>query len=213
MWSSRAPTCRYVECPRIRKPQQGVAFLVNGTAHIGSLVRYSCDRSHTLVGLEERACLPTGQWSGEAPICSEIRCKLPPRPNNTVVSVSSTERLHGTSVLRSRLSMKINYRVGSTLKYRCERGYILQVHEKFQSQQIRVATRRCTTTGEWTGSQPTCKYVNCGMPPKVENSEYTLPNGNGTSFGAVVTYKCDDHFNLDGKTKTNPIISRGTLPE
>jgi len=50
---------------------------------------------------------------------------LPPRPNNTIVSVSSTERLHGTSVLRSKLSASATYRVGSTLKYRCERGYIL----------------------------------------------------------------------------------------
>ena len=98
LWSSRPPSCRYVECPRLSKIKSGTAFLVNGTSHIGSLVRYTCDRSHTLVGLEERACLPNGRWSGSPPDCSEIRCKLPERPNNTVISVSSTERLHGTSV-------------------------------------------------------------------------------------------------------------------
>jgi len=198
LWSSRTPSCRYVECPQLSRLKSGTTFLVNGTTHIGSIVRYTCDRSHTLQGLEERACLPTGRWSGDPPSCSEIRCKLPERPNNTVISVSSTERLHGTSVLRSKLSMKISYRVGSILKYRCERGYILQIAG--QREAPRVANRRCTTAGDWTGSQPSCKYVDCGMPPLVENSAFALQN-NGTTFGAVATYQCDDHFNLEGSAK------------
>ena len=74
------------------------------------------------------------------------RCKTPPTRNNTIVSVSSTERLHGTSVLRNRVSMKVAYRVGSVLKYRCKRGFLLQVSlgptARPASEQLRVTTRR-----------------------------------------------------------------------
>ena len=121
---------------------------------------------------------------------------MPPRPNNTIVSVSSTERLHGTSVIRSKLSEDISYRVGSTLKYRCERGYILKSES---GQDLRVMTRRCTTNGDWTGDTPTCLYVDCGLPESLENTEYTLQTNNGTYYGSVVNYKCHDHFKLDGK--------------
>ena len=62
---------------------------VNGSTHLGSVARYACHRSHSLAaGDAERACLAGGEWSGLPPSCSEIRCSLPPRPNNTIISVS-----------------------------------------------------------------------------------------------------------------------------
>lgn len=162
-----------------------------------------------MVGDSERACGEDGRWSGAPPSCSEIRCQLPPRPNNTIVSVSSTERLHGTSVLRSKLSSKVAYRVGSTLKYRCERGYILDVGGKASSSlsssssspeaPLRVVTRRCTTKGSWTGSTPSCVYVDCEQPEEPENAIVKLASTGATYYGSMAFYKCEDHFNLDGK--------------
>ena len=71
-------------------------------------------------------CTEGGVWRdveglGQGPdqvSCQEIRCELPPRNNNTVVSISSTERLKGTSVIRSKQSLDATYKVGSQLKYR-----------------------------------------------------------------------------------------------
>ena len=126
LWSSRPPNCKYVDCGNVPAVEHGIAHYVNGTTYIGSILKYSCDRSHSMIGDEERVCQPSGQWSGEAASCSEIRCSLPSRPENTVISVSSTERLHGTSVIRSKPNQENSYRVGSTLKYRCERGFILE---------------------------------------------------------------------------------------
>ncbi len=180
-WSGRSPICRFVDCGALPQVEDGTAHYVNGSTHLGSQARYTCGRSHTLDGQELRECLPSGRWSGSEPSCSEIRCSLPPRPNNTIISVSSTERLHGTSVIRNKLSMKAAYRVGSTLKYRCERGYIL---EKEDGSDARVMTRRCTRSGTWTGSVPHCKYVDCGPPEKPKNAEVTLPIANGTFYGA-----------------------------
>ena len=95
---------------------------------------------------------PVGFWKKVEMKCvfflslSANRCKTPPTRNNTIVSVSSTERLHGTSVLRNRVSMKVAYRVGSVLKYRCKRGFLLQVSlgptARPASEQLRVTTRR-----------------------------------------------------------------------
>ena len=197
LWSNRAPSCRYVDCGQVPDLEDGTAHYVNGSTHLNSIVRYACDRSHSLINNEERICLSNGRWSGTGPRCSEIRCDLPSRPNNTIVSVSSTERLHGTSVLRSKLSSDLSYRVGSTLKYRCERGYILKSDSDKKLE--RVMTRRCTTNGDWTGNTPFCIYVDCGSPEVVENSEYTLQTNNGTYYGSVVNYKCKSHHKLDGK--------------
>jgi hypothetical protein len=135
-------------------------------------------------------------WSGTSPSCSEVRCQLPPRPNNTVISVSSTERLHGTSVIRSKISMKSNYRVGSTLKYRCDRGFILENVDGGRTE--RVMTRRCITTGQSAGSEPKCIFVDCGQPLQVKNSEFHLQN-NRTYYGSIADYKCNDHFKLNGR--------------
>ncbi len=200
LWSSRTPNCRYIDCGPVPDIDEGTAHYVNGSTHLGSVVRYACDRSHSMVGDEERTCLQNGRWSGFAPSCSEIRCALPPRPNNTVVSVSSTERLHGTSVIRSKLSQ--SYRVGSTLKYRCERGYILSgdsAVSSSSSRDLRVMTRRCTTSGTWTGTMPICKFVDCGIPEAIENSVHKLQTNNATYYSSWVTYECNDHFKLNGR--------------
>ena len=195
LWSSRAPSCRYVDCGRVPDLDSGNVHYVNGTTHLDSVIRYSCGRSHSILGIGERTCLANGQWSGNVPSCSEIRCSLPPKPNNTIVSVSGSERLHGTSVIRSKLSEVISYRVGSTLKYRCERGYIL----KKTASGGRAVTRRCTTSGEWTGDTPTCTFVDCGSPELVQNGVFQLQTNNATYYGSVVTYVCNDHFKLEGK--------------
>ncbi|QQP35940.1 Uncharacterized protein FKW44_020891, partial [Caligus rogercresseyi] len=102
----------------------------------------------------QRVCGSDGKWSGKTPKCKEIRCLLPPRPNNTVISVSSTERLHGTSVIRSKQTI--------TLKYRCERGFILKKEDG--SAGGRVMTRRCNSDTSWTGTNPKCEFVDCGTP-------------------------------------------------
>ncbi len=99
-------------------------------------------------------------------------------------------------MIRSKLSAQATYRVGSTVKYRCERGFILEMDDGTDA---RVMTRRCTTSGDWTGSTPRCKFVNCGQPEVPENGDVGLQN-NGTYYGSVAFYKCNNHFNLDGKT-------------
>ena len=51
LWSNRAPSCRYVDCGQVPNLDDGSEpYYVNGSTHLDSLVRYSCDRSHSLIG-------------------------------------------------------------------------------------------------------------------------------------------------------------------
>ena len=100
------------------------------------------------------------------------------------------ERLHGTTILRDRLSAS-SYAVGSQLKYRCERGHVLQGGK-------RVVNRVCTVCGEWTGHSPVCKHVDCKMPKLVDNGQFRLQN-NATAFGSMVFYECEVGWKLEGQ--------------
>jgi hypothetical protein len=51
LWSNRAPSCRYVDCGQVGNLDDGTEpYYVNGSTHLDSLVRYGCDRSHSLIG-------------------------------------------------------------------------------------------------------------------------------------------------------------------
>ena len=191
-WSAEPPRCRYIDCQKIRPIKGGSIEYVNKTTHLASMARFSCDKSYKLTGSSEVTCGGNGAWSGESPTCSEIRCQLPPKPNNTIVSISSgssIERLHGTTVIRDRLT-SASYPVGSQLKYRCERGHVLDGRR-------RVVNRVCTKNGDWTGKEPSCTHVDCGMPDLVDNGEFRLQN-NATAFGSMVFYECEVGWKLQG---------------
>ena len=191
-WSTEPPRCRYIDCQKIRPIKGGSIEYVNKTTHLASMARFSCDKSYKLTGSSEVTCGGNGAWSGESPTCSEIRCQLPPKPNNTIVSISSgssIERLHGTTVIRDRLT-SASYPVGSQLKYRCERGHVLDGRR-------RVVNRVCTKNGDWTGKEPSCTHVDCGMPDLVDNGEFRLQN-NATAFGSMVFYECEVGWKLQG---------------
>uniref|UniRef100_A0A0K2TM37 Uncharacterized protein n=1 Tax=Lepeophtheirus salmonis TaxID=72036 RepID=A0A0K2TM37_LEPSM len=198
-WSAKPPSCQFVDCGAVPQLPNGNARYINGSTHLDSIVSYDCKRTYLMVGDEDsktRICKLDGKWSGRTPKCKEIRCLLPPRPNNTVISISSTERLHGTSVLRSKLTMTTSYRIGSTLKYRCERGFLLKKEDGTQAG--RVITRRCNSDTTWTGSNPLCEFVDCGTPDVSKNGKYKLAN-NGTYYGSVAFYSCETHFKIEGK--------------
>lgn len=47
----------------------GVAEYVNGSTHLGSLIRYSCSHNYRLVGPHVRDCQENHQWSEGSPKC------------------------------------------------------------------------------------------------------------------------------------------------
>lgn len=52
--------------------------------------------------------------------------------------------------------------------------------------------------GNWSGKAPTCKYVDCGTPPTIDNGKLELRNRT-TSVDSIVEYSCLDDYWLNGQ--------------
>ncbi len=51
LWSSRPPACRFVDCGNVPAIANVIVHYVNGTTFLGSISKYSCDRSFSLAGM------------------------------------------------------------------------------------------------------------------------------------------------------------------
>lgn len=83
---------------------------------------------------------------------SEIRCPEPIVAENSIVSVTGNDRMHGRTLIRTIDSANsgITYRIGALVKYRCERGYKV----------IGESLSTCEDTGVWSGATPKCQCNN-----------------------------------------------------
>lgn len=92
-----------------------------------------------------------------------------------------------------------DYRVGREIHYRCPIGHMIVGNE----------TRRCESDGFWSGSPPTCKYVNCGPLGDIEHGRVLLVNQSRTTFNATARYVCDADFTIVGND-TRVCLGNGT---
>ncbi|XP_067002634.2 P-selectin [Anabrus simplex] len=188
-WSGEPPSCEYIDCGRVPPLPYGSATYTNGTTYLGSEISYSCVRNYRVVGVTTRRCLETGVWSDESPRCEEIRCPEPILAAHSILSVTGNDRVYGRTLIRTADSAAsvATYKIGSLVKYRCERGYKV----------IGEPLSTCEETGQWSGDVPQCVYVDCGNPEELAHGRYTLAS-NATYYGVVVLYECDPNFELDG---------------
>ena len=54
-------------CGPLSDPEYG-SVEITGTLP-GSIATYACNKGFELIGSDTRECQPSGEWSGEAPIC------------------------------------------------------------------------------------------------------------------------------------------------
>lgn len=190
-WSGETPNCTFVDCGRVTPVVRGeVVYENEGEAtFLGSTVRYSCSANYRLVGDEVRTCVKDGRWSGMHPKCEEIRCRNPEIPDLARISIARNDR-RLSSVVRGKEDMLPDqtYRVGSTITYRCDKGYVV----------VGATMRNCLSNGTWSAEVPTCKFVDCGSPDSIEPGIFRLLS-NKTSYGATVAYECDPNWKVEGK--------------
>ena len=60
-----------ITCPQLRPPANGDVSTTDGLS-FGSVALYTCNRGYTVQGLDTRACLLTGEWSGVRPNCTGL---------------------------------------------------------------------------------------------------------------------------------------------
>ncbi|GAB1862793.1 Sushi, von Willebrand factor type A, EGF and pentraxin domain-containing protein 1 [Camponotus japonicus] len=96
----------------------------------------------------------------------------------------SPEKSENTTIVGSKRT------IGSTIDYVCSDGYML----------VGSKSRMCGPSGFWSGDVPTCKFVDCGVLPNLENGVVTLLEDR-TTHGALADYKCKENYTLVGDTR------------
>ncbi|XP_076368032.1 sushi, von Willebrand factor type A, EGF and pentraxin domain-containing protein 1-like isoform X3 [Tachypleus tridentatus] len=81
-----------------------------------------------------------------------------------------------------------NFMVGQKVTYACPTGNML----------VGNKTRTCASDGFWTGSAPSCKYVDCGSLSSIEHGKVEYPEAR-TNFNATAHYVCDQNYTLVGE--------------
>ncbi|XP_064624477.1 CUB and sushi domain-containing protein 3-like [Lineus longissimus] len=166
-WSGEMAVCEEIRCGSLPSLLDGnVSLSIDDK--IGSKATYICDNSFKLIGTPERQCLRTGNWSGDTPVCEEIRCGYPPL------------------LVDGRMSLSKEDKIGSKTTYTCDDDFKL----------IGTPERLCLGTGTWSGDMQVCEEIRCGSLPLIVDGRMSLSKAN--KIGSKATYTCDDDFKLIG---------------
>ena len=175
-WSGQPITCQFVDCGNVPGLLHGAIHVLDGRTTWGARVKYECNEYYSpRNGDEGRVCGAAG-WSGAAPTCEYTRCEAPARvPNSRLTEIPGEA---GSS------------RLGAKVIYTCEAGHVARGS----------LSRECLLGGAWSGSEPSCEFVDCGAPPELVHGAAELVDSR-TTYSAGVTYTCGDDYNLTGETK------------
>ncbi|KAF7660944.1 hypothetical protein LDENG_00271440 [Lucifuga dentata] len=136
-----AVTCKVCEPPD--KPLNGDFLPVYGPKQELLSVNYLCHPPFTLMGAQQRTCLPDATWSGTAPTCIKVQtssawCVPPPKLLNSYYKPAAA-RVEGAEMI----------------EFFCKNSYILSGNHQ----------STCLSNGSWSSSPPKC--VRACREPKV----------------------------------------------
>ncbi|KFM61407.1 CUB and sushi domain-containing protein 3, partial [Stegodyphus mimosarum] len=181
-WTGREPFCKYVDCGRPLSLDNGTYQLIDeGLSTYQSRVTYRCNSNYTIVGHDQRTCLETGKWSGREPTCKLIDCGKPDVPEGIEIPKNATFTVH------------------SEIRYRCKPGHKLSAVSTNDVNTFKNGgnTLRCNPDGKWSGTLPTCIYVDCGRVQPLLRGEVQYSNGT-TYLSSMAIYSCNSGFRMIG---------------
>lgn len=183
-WNGTAPSCKYVDCGSLGTGlENGHIHYANGSrTDYNSTAVYLCDDNFTLVGARSRTCQENGTWSHSDNVgkCLYKWCPLlTPIPNAVLNVTNRTEN--------------------GLAHYSCHVGHKL----------LGNGTRQCLLGGKWTGEEPYCKFIDCGLPLDIRNGRFVLLNGT-TTYESMVQYRCLENYALNGGNETRNCTAGGT---
>ncbi|KAG8200512.1 hypothetical protein JTE90_000589 [Oedothorax gibbosus] len=159
-----------VHCPTI-KVTPGL-HVSNPSTKLDTKVVFSCRDGQTLIGDEEATCMPSGNWSRDAPTCQVTEC-----PDISNVT---------TDFLKAEVSGQA---VGAKATFSCPAGYGLRGDEVLQ----------CLDTGQWSSTVPYCEEVICESPEVLKNGYLQSSNKDKYRGGDVLQFACNTNYMMDGK--------------
>ncbi|XP_068090406.1 sushi domain-containing protein 1 isoform X2 [Hyperolius riggenbachi] len=96
----------------------------------------------------------------------------------------------------SEMILSENTTLGSHAIYTCAPGFLGNDGHN---------TSVCTANGTWERASLTCKAIDCGMPPKLQNTH--ADSVNGTKLGDRIIYTCNIGFIAEKSNETTAICS------
>ncbi|XP_053287467.1 complement factor H [Pleuronectes platessa] len=182
-WDGVVPTCEAQQCPFIKVNDNVQVIGDPEEANFGNVVRFSCkSNSDVLIGLQEIYCNERGEWSGEAPICNMMRCRVPLIENGRVPGNIQEYKEH------------------EILRFQCNPG--------FQPSDDRPS--KCTKLGLRAGWNPTpeCEPTTCKLHlPPLDGTEYDPSSKNVFSPGDTVTVTCGQRHWISDQLQTSTLVS------
>ncbi|MBN3306145.1 SVEP1 protein, partial [Amia calva] len=179
-WTTPLPVCEMVSCGD--PPVITNATVIGSNFTLGSKIYYTCKEGYTLIGLESKECLPSGEWSQSSSQCVPRSCGPPPPLDNAVAHIG--HQLYLDKAI-----------------YYCTDGYSLADN----SQVI------CNAQGQWTPPEnkqmPHCIADFCQRPPDLPNAILDSTNKPKYPSNSVVSYKCKEGFVFN--TTANVTCVRG----
>ncbi|XP_061763013.1 sushi domain-containing protein 1 isoform X4 [Nerophis ophidion] len=184
LWTETTLVCEVVHCGP-PPPFPHSHMLWNTSWRMGSTVLYQCNSGYFHTGDGNvSTCTAAGRWEGAPVICQEISCGKPPTLPNTGYM------WNGSSTL------------GSIASYYCKGGF-----DDMEGDGVSL----CTSNGNWTKPNVSCKEVDCGAPPDVSNS--VLLWDHSSTAGSRVVYECTFGYYGVGERNTAVCTDAGIWDE
>jgi len=176
-WSSRPPTCLFVDCGPLDQIENGQMRLDNSSTTFGSLATYTCQSDYIMEGQNRRICKEDSTWSAKAPVCRLINCGQPAVPSGGYIEGK-------------------DFNIHSNINYRCNDGHKM----------TGAVTSRCLSTGAWSSPAPSCRFIDCEDLPPISNGEINYVNGT-TYLGSTATYTCNQFYRMQWPNGSDPVRS------
>ncbi|XP_064894760.1 complement receptor type 1 isoform X3 [Columba livia] len=175
-WSVALEFCKRKQCANPGDPENGRAVVLTDLL-FGSKVNYTCNKGYKLVGSSQRTCEVSGthvSWSGDAPVCQQVKCPPPPGiANGKASGQPSATHLPGSAVL-----------------YTCRDGYSL----------VGNGSITCTAAGTWSRPRPRCEATGCKRP-EIQNGR-TMGLETVYRVTDIVVFECDFGYALKGSQES-----------
>ena len=160
--------CKPVDCGQPPSIVHGTVDVDDTT--LDGTALYTCFMGYYMASGSSMYCEEDGQWVHETPVCRAVDCSSPPTMAHAHADVSQ-----GTE-----------YR--AVVTYNCDTGYMLMNSDS--------NNLTCGADGLWKASvTPSCKAVDCGIPPSSPNSWFLLDN-NQTNYLSYAFYQCDSGYTI-----------------
>ncbi|GBM32523.1 Sushi, von Willebrand factor type A, EGF and pentraxin domain-containing protein 1, partial [Araneus ventricosus] len=148
--------------------ENGEVIALQNKYRLGHRIQFSCDDGYRLDGSSTLTCSSRGQWNDSIPMCQPRSCESPPRVPHGHVIGSQT-----------------NLDVGSEVRYQCDEGFEME----------ETGEMYCELKNRWAGDLPRCERISCPPPAGIQHGSI---EGKDYRYGTMVTYKCDQGYELHG---------------